>query len=148
MDLEILRRAEAFFDGALYIHLARHPLGMIRSYEQGRFLLESPYRGRHDFLRPANGGIDVAHLTPQYSRVPCRNVSAERQMQVRFEDVLSAPEPAMRALGNFLGVGYDPGHDCSLRRRKNSDDRRGARDVTTGRRPEFLPAWSAQGRGG
>ncbi len=108
MDLEILRRAEACFDGALYIHLARHPLGMIRSYEQGRFLLESPYRGRHDF-----SARQMAELTWLISHRNIaeflRDVPAERQRMVRFEDVLATPEPAMRALGDFLGVGYDPG---------------------------------------
>ena len=108
MDLEILRRAEAFFNGALYIHLARHPLGMIRSYEQGRFLLESPYRGRHDF-----SARQMAELTWLISHRNIQefleSVPAERQSQIRFEDVLSAPETAMRALGDFLGAGYDPG---------------------------------------
>ena len=108
MDLEILRRAEAFFDGALYVHLARHPLGMIRSYEQGRFLLESPYRGRHDF-----SARQMAELTWLVSHRNIgeflRAVPAERQRTVRFEDVLASPESSMRALGDFLGVGYDPG---------------------------------------
>ena len=108
MDLEILRRAEACFDQALYIHLARHPLGMIRSYEQGRFLLESPYRGRHDF-----SARQMAELTWLISHRNIgeflRGVPAERQRVVRFEDVLAAPEPAMQMLAGFLGVGYDPG---------------------------------------
>ena len=108
MDLNVLRRAEAYFDGALYIHLARHPLGMIRSYEQGRFLLESPYRGRHDF-----SARQLAELTWLISHRNIldflREVPTQRQRVIRFEDTVSAPEPAMRALGEFLGVGYDPG---------------------------------------
>ena len=35
-DPETLRRAEAGFEGALYIHLVRHPLGMVRSFEEAR----------------------------------------------------------------------------------------------------------------
>ena len=108
MDLNVLRRAESFFEDALYIHLARHPLGMVRSYEQGRFLLESPYRGRHDF-----SARQMAELTWLISHRHIldflREVPAGRQRMVRFEDVVSAPETAMRALGEFLGVGYDPG---------------------------------------
>ncbi len=108
MDLEILRRAEAMFAGARYIHLARHPLGMVRSYEQGRFLLESPYRGQHDF-----SARQMAELTWLISHRNIRqflqDIPAERQRRVRFEDVLAAPESAMRTLGEFLGVGYDPG---------------------------------------
>ena len=108
MDVNVLRRAEAFFEDALYIHLARHPLGMVRSYEQGRFLLESPYRGRHDFSAP-----QMAELTWLISHRNIldflREVPSARQRLVRFEDMVSAPEPAMRALAEFLGVGYDPG---------------------------------------
>ena len=108
MNLEILRRAEASFDGALYVHLARHPLGMIRSYEQGRFLLESPYRGRHDF-----SARQMAELTWLISHRNIleflREVPAARQRRVRFEDVLGSPQATMQALSDFLGVGYDPG---------------------------------------
>ncbi len=108
MDLAVLRRAEAMFDGARYIHLARHPLGMIRSYEQGRFLLESPYRGKHDF-----SARQMAELTWLISHRNIRqflqDVPAERQRLIRFEDVLAGPETAMQTLGAFLGVGYDPG---------------------------------------
>ena len=108
MDVEVLRRAEAFFDGALYLHLARHPLGMIRSYEQGRFLLESPYRGRHDFTARQMAELTwlISHRNIQEF---LRAVPAERQRMVRFEDVLAAPETEMRTLSAFLGVGYDPG---------------------------------------
>src|SRR5262249_17495784 len=49
MDVEILKRAELYFEDAFYLHLTRHPLGMIRSYEKGRFHLESPYRHQHNF---------------------------------------------------------------------------------------------------
>ncbi len=108
MDLDILRRAERMFDGARYIHLARHPLGMIRSYEQGRFLLESPYRGQHDF-----SARQMAELTWLIShrniQTFLQEIPAERQRMVRFEDVLAGPETAMRTVGEFLGVGYDPG---------------------------------------
>ena len=36
LDLEILRRGEAYFEDALYIHLLRHPKGMIRSFLDSR----------------------------------------------------------------------------------------------------------------
>ena len=108
MDLNILRRAEACFDDARYIHLARHPLGMIRSYEQGRFLLESPYRGRHDFS--ARQMAELTWLISHQNIIDfLREIPAARQRLVRFEDVVAAPESAMQAMGHFLEVGYDPG---------------------------------------
>ncbi len=108
MDLEVLRRAEECFEGALYIHLVRHPLGMIRSYEAGRFILESPYRGRHDY-----SARQLAELTWLISH---RNISeflqsvpTARQHRVRFEDVLAGPQAQMEALSEFLGVKFDLG---------------------------------------
>lgn len=107
MDVDVLRRAEAYFEGALYVHLARHPLGMIRSYEKGRFLLESPYRGRHDF-----SARQLAELTWLISHQNIaeflRGIPAERQHRVRFEDLTSSPRVEMEALAGFLGVAYDP----------------------------------------
>ena len=107
LDLAVLRRAEASFDGALYVHLARHPLGMIRSYEKGHFLMESPYRGRHDFT-----SFQMAELLWLISHRNIleflRGVPAERQRRVRFEDIVARPQEEMRALSGFLGVDYDP----------------------------------------
>ena len=108
MELATLQRAEAFFENAAFIHLTRHPLGMIRSYEEGRFVLESPYRGRHNF-----SARHMAELTWLISHrnilAFLRDIPAARQHRVRFEDMVATPEPAMRALAGFLGVGYDPG---------------------------------------
>ena len=36
IDIETLRRAEDWFEEPLYIHLTRHPYGMIRSFEEAR----------------------------------------------------------------------------------------------------------------
>lgn len=107
MDLAVLRRAEAFFEGAHYIHLTRHPLGMIRSYEKGRFILESPYRGRHDFsarkLAELTWLISHQNIAQFLTSVP-----AERQHRVRFEDLTSSPGLEMEAVARFLGLPYDP----------------------------------------
>ena len=108
MDLEVLRRAEECFEDARYIHLARHPLGMVRSYETGRFILESPYRGRHDY-----SARRLAELTWLISHRNIleflQTIPAARQHRVRFEDVVAGPQPAMEALSEFLGVPFDPG---------------------------------------
>lgn len=107
MDVEVLRRAEQSFEGALYIHLARHPLGMIRSYEKGRFILESPYRGRHDF--PARKLAELTWLLSHQNILAfLREVPAERQHRVRFEDLTTSPGAEMEAVAAFLKLPYDP----------------------------------------
>jgi amino acid adenylation domain-containing protein/natural product biosynthesis luciferase-like monooxygenase protein len=107
MDIEVLRRAEDCFENPLYIHLARHPLGMIRSYEKGRFILESPYRGRHDFT-----ARQMAELTWLVSHQNIaeflRNIPAHRKQRVRFEQLVAAPEPILRGVCEWLEIPFAP----------------------------------------
>jgi amino acid adenylation domain-containing protein/natural product biosynthesis luciferase-like monooxygenase protein len=108
MDIEVLRRAEDTFDGALYIHLARHPLGMIRSYEKGRFILESLFRGRHDFT-----ARQMAELTWLISHRNIteflRGIPDHRQHRVRFEDLVSTPGAVLGGLCEWLEIPFVPG---------------------------------------
>jgi amino acid adenylation domain-containing protein/natural product biosynthesis luciferase-like monooxygenase protein len=105
MDIEVLRRAEAIFEDPLYIHLTRHPLGMIRSYEKGRFLLESPYRGRHPFT-----ARQMAELTWLISHRNImeflRGIPASRQHRVRFEDLVANPEAILGSLCEWLEIPF------------------------------------------
>lgn len=107
MDLETLRRAEDIFEDPLYIHLARHPLGMIRSFEKGRFIIESLYRGRHDFT-----ARQLAELTWLISHRNIteflRGVPAHRQHRVRFEDLVTSPEPILAGLCEWLEIPFTP----------------------------------------
>ncbi|MGB8355653.1 MAG: amino acid adenylation domain-containing protein [Chthoniobacteraceae bacterium] len=108
MDIEILKRIELYFENPFYIHLARHPLGMIHSYEKGRFILESLYRGRHNF-----SAKEMAELTwlvsHQNTLQFLSGIPAGRQHRVKFEDMVGSPEPTMRGLCRALGVEFDPG---------------------------------------
>jgi acyl carrier protein len=60
LHTSILRRAEVDFENALYIHLLRHPRGMIRSFE------------RTPFQPARTGRDDLDHQSSKYSRVPSR----------------------------------------------------------------------------
>jgi len=105
MDIEVLRRAEEVFENPLYIHLARHPLGMIRSYEKGRFILESLFRGRHNFT-----ALQMAELTWLISHRNIleflRGIPAQRQHRVRFEDLVAKPEPVLGGLCQWLEIPF------------------------------------------
>jgi amino acid adenylation domain-containing protein/natural product biosynthesis luciferase-like monooxygenase protein len=107
MDIEILRRAEAMFEEPLYIHLARHPLGMIRSYEKGRFILESLFRGRHEF-----NAQQMAELTWLISHRNIleflKEVPQHRQHRVKFEDLVSKPEPVLGGMCEWLEIPFVP----------------------------------------
>ncbi|HEX4083936.1 MAG TPA: amino acid adenylation domain-containing protein, partial [Chthoniobacteraceae bacterium] len=107
MDIEVLRRAEDIFEDPLYIHLVRHPLGMIRSYEKGRFILESLFRGKHTF-----NARQMAELTWLISHRNIleflRQVPAHRQHRARFEDLVSTPEPVLAGLCEWLEIPFVP----------------------------------------
>ncbi len=106
LDPAILERAEASFEGARYIHLIRHPYGMIRSFEEAK-LDQLFFRQPHRFARRA-----LAELIWLASH---RNISeflagipTERQHWVRFEDLVRDPEGEMRRVCAFLGIDYNP----------------------------------------
>jgi amino acid adenylation domain-containing protein/natural product biosynthesis luciferase-like monooxygenase protein len=107
MDIDVLRRAEDLFEDPLYIHLTRHPLGMIRSYEKGRFILESLFRGRHDFtarqLAELTWLISHRNITEFLHGIP-----AHRQQRVRFEDLVSTPLPVLGGLCQWLEIPFMP----------------------------------------
>jgi amino acid adenylation domain-containing protein len=104
LDKEVLRRAESCFDDALYIHLLRHPYGMIRSFEEAR-LEQVFFRPEHSFSRR-----ELAELIWLVSQQNIRNfleqVPAERQYQLRFEELLSRPREALEGVCEFLGLEF------------------------------------------
>ncbi len=106
LDPQVLRRAEEHFDGAFYVHLIRHPLGMIGSFEEAKL--------DQIFLRQAHG-FSRRELAELIWLVSHRNVEeflatipAERQVRVRFEDLVRDPERTLRGLCARLGIDFDP----------------------------------------
>jgi amino acid adenylation domain-containing protein len=117
LDLQTLRRAEDYFDGALYVHLLRHPMGMIKSFTNAK--LEQIFRFEHVLTAPvlAESIWNISHenILEFLSDVP-----AERQQQVRFEQLVSEPESVMRQICEFLGV---PMHPDMLTPQKNKENK-------------------------
>ncbi len=105
-DPATLQRAEEMFDGALYIHLVRHPYGMIHSFEEARidqiFFAESHAFDRRE-LAEALWWIAHRNILGFLARV-----APERQHTVHFEDLLRDPEGELRGICRFLGVEYHP----------------------------------------
>ncbi|HEV2846615.1 MAG TPA: amino acid adenylation domain-containing protein, partial [Thermoanaerobaculia bacterium] len=106
LDPAILRRAEEAFEEPLYIHLIRHPGGMIRSFVEAK-LDQIFFRKEHGFSRR-----ELAELiwVASHRNVESflEGVSVRRQHWVRFEDLLRQPEAVLRGLCGFLGLPYDP----------------------------------------
>ena len=97
-----LRRAEEMFEEPRYVFLVRHPIASI----------ESIVRNRLDRVRRVDG--DSHAVAETYWTRTYENLAAHRERVgegrchvVRYEDVVRAPEPALRALLAFLNVPFD-----------------------------------------
>lgn len=117
LDPDALRQAEDLFEDAFYVHLQRHPYGMIRSFEEAH--LEQLWFQRvfgNDVIKQDKMPFDKRQFAELVWLVLHRNildflktVPAQRQIALRFEDVTSDPETAMRALCARLDLEYSPG---------------------------------------
>lgn len=106
LNLDILKRAEIDFDNALYIHLLRHPYGMIHSFEKVR--MDRIFFKDQDVF----SAIEMAELTwlicHQNILDFLQEVPAHRQLQVKFEDTVRQPHSVMANICQFLGLELHP----------------------------------------
>jgi amino acid adenylation domain-containing protein len=106
LDPEVLRRAEEAFEAPFYVHLVRHPYGMIHSFEEAK-IDQLFFRRAHSF-----GRRELAELvwTASHRNVLAflAGVPAERQHRLRFEDLVRDPEGELRRLCAALGLDYHP----------------------------------------
>ncbi len=106
LDIKVLEHAEAMFEDALYIHLVRHPYGMIHSFEEAK-LHQVFFHYPHNFA-PRHLAELIWLQSQRNIQTFLQNVPAERQIQVKFEDLTTQPEPTVRSLCDFLGLEFDP----------------------------------------
>jgi amino acid adenylation domain-containing protein len=106
LDESVLAKAEDDFDGALYLHLIRHPFGMIRSFEEAR-LDQIFFRHPHSFTRRELAEL-VWLVSHQNIERFLERVPRERQLRVRFEELLEQPETVLRGVCAFLGLDFAP----------------------------------------
>ncbi|MGL5858297.1 MAG: amino acid adenylation domain-containing protein [Angustibacter sp.] len=103
MDMSALRRAGRLFPEARYLHLVRHPAGMIASYQEVK--LDQVFRHPHDFAPR-----QLAELIWLVSNLNVeeflQSVPAEQQLRVRFEDLLDDPAETLRNVARFVGVPF------------------------------------------
>jgi amino acid adenylation domain-containing protein len=101
LDLEVLRRAEEYFEEPLYVHLLRHPCGMIRSFEEAK--LEQIFRYGEGFSSRELAEL-IWVVSHENTLEFLGGVERGRQQEVRFEELVREPERVMRELCEFLGV--------------------------------------------
>ena len=106
LDPVALERAEADFDGALYIHLVRHPVPMIESFER-HHMEQILYLRDHPFASRQLAEL-VWTLSHRTILKFLENVPSQRWVRLKFEDLVTDPAGQMEALCRRLGLPFDP----------------------------------------
>lgn len=121
-DLPTLQRAERLFDQPLYLHLARHPLGMIRSYLDAH-MEEQAIISRPPSLTPPQFAESQWLISQQNITEHLRSIPRQRQLCVRFEDLVRQPQFTAEQICSFLEIPMDTAllnpHDDAERRMTN-----------------------------
>jgi hypothetical protein len=106
LDLETLKRAEQYFDNARYIHLLRHPYGMIRSFEEAK-LEQVFFRYQHDFSNRELAEL-IWIISQQNITKFLKEIPRERKHIVKFEELVKEPSKALGEICGFLGLELQP----------------------------------------
>jgi amino acid adenylation domain-containing protein len=105
LDPAILQRAESEFQEPLYLHLTRHPMGMIQSFEEAH-TDQVFFRYEHDF-----SPRQLAELTWLVSHQNILNflqsIPKERRLLLRYEDLVKEPVATMQQVSEFLQVPFE-----------------------------------------
>ncbi len=103
--LNFLKRAEMQFENAFYIHLTRHPYGMIRSFEDAKMDKLLPFMDSQEFSRRQYGELAwlVCH---QNIMTFLQNIPSHRQIKIQFEDLVTMPEIIIKKICAFLKVDF------------------------------------------
>ena len=102
---QVLQRAEDCFADPLYIHLLRHPIAMVASYERQRIdQLSFKENLGYDSRQIAELLWVVSH---QNILEFLGNIPKERQSRVLFEDLVKQPRPVMERVCEFLRLDFD-----------------------------------------
>jgi len=117
VDLMTLQKAEEYFEDVFYVHLLRHPYGMIRSFEEAKLdqLWFPRLRGEDSvtlepfpFTRKQIAEM-IWILLHQNILEFLKNIDPSRQCKIVFEDLVSDPATVMQAFCDAAGIGFDPG---------------------------------------
>ncbi|MDY7076205.1 MAG: amino acid adenylation domain-containing protein [Chloroflexota bacterium] len=106
LDLETLKRMEADFENAQYIHLFRHPYATLYSFVEAK-LDQVFFRHEYPFSRRVLAEL-VWIVGHQNTLEFLQTIPQDRQYRLAFEDLVTRPEPVMRGVCQFLGVEFHP----------------------------------------
>jgi acyl carrier protein/ribosomal protein S13 len=103
--VDLLRQAEAQFSDPLYIHLVRHPYATIRSFENAKMDRLLPFMQSIDFSRREYA--ELAWLVCHQNILELlQDIPQNRQIRVRFEDLVGQPQTTIEKICNFLNLDF------------------------------------------
>jgi amino acid adenylation domain-containing protein len=102
----ILHRIEETFEDAFYVHLHRHPLGMTHSFEEAK-LHQIFFRYAHNYS-PRQLGELIWSMSHHNIQQFLKQIPANRQSSISFENMTSDPEAEMERLCRDIGLDFEP----------------------------------------
>ena len=119
--LETLRQAEQKFDQPRYIHLVRHPFGMINSYVKNKSALgflahlrylapngDLPSLFQQSSFTPEVVGEAIWLITQENIRTFLADIPYQRQLVIHYEALVHQPKLVLTQICAFLGLELDP----------------------------------------
>ncbi len=118
---DILQRAEAYFDNALYVHLIRHPYGVIPSFQKAKLHVFYPpfFTAEHNFSSRQLAEL-VWLISHQNILKFLENIPAERRYRLFYEDLVQEPQKTVQGVCDFLHIDI---HPDMLEPQKNKEKR-------------------------
>src|SRR5690606_22296201 len=93
------------FENPLFIHLHRHPLGMVNSFVEAK-LDQIFFRYPHNFSTQQLAELIWLHSHQNISDF-LETIPADRQMQISFEDMTGSADVQMKRLCDFIGLEFE-----------------------------------------
>ena len=87
------------FPDALFLHLVRDPRDGVASMQQVNFFSDDAVFNALARRKAMTKGLDILE----------KNVPPEQRLTLRYEDLVTDPEPTIRAVCAFIGEDYEPG---------------------------------------
>jgi len=113
LSLETLQQAEKMFENALYIHLVRHPYGMIHSFEEAHLeqvMAVHPHAHPLSSITKSDSVKMQAEFIWQHSQHNIDSflevIPTSRQHRVHFEQLVASPEESLADLCKFIGIPF------------------------------------------
>lgn len=107
LDPQALERSRRMFPNALYIHLTRHPNGMIQSFEKAR--LDLSFLSEAQAWSARQLGELVWHAAHRNLLAFRESLPPSRVLEVSFETLTADPRGEVERISNFIGIPCDEG---------------------------------------